>query len=59
MEYSKTVGYHHHHRHCNQLIRLDIVDDDSMSLMMVVLFCSRVYNFVRVFIGRRIVGRAG
>ena len=45
MEYSKTVGYHHHHRHCNQLIRLDIVDDDSMLLTMVALLCSRVYNF--------------
>ena len=54
------VGYHHHYRHYNQFICLDIVDDDSMSLMMVVLFCSRVYNFCsRVFIGRRIVGRVG
>ena len=35
------------------------VDDDSMSLMMVVLFCSRVCNFVRVFYWTAYSGKDG
>ena len=59
MEYSKTVGYHHHHHHCNQFICLDIVDNDSMLLMMVVLFRSRVCNFCPCFYWMAYSGKGG